>query len=213
MKHRRGSRHTPREVRRRILTIAIPLLSLGLTFTLFYVFVPRPGPSVPPAVHVPTSLTKPPKTAVAPALPERIEIAALGLVAPIYPIGLTVDGDMAINDTTDQVAWYQLGPAPGEKGSAVIAGHYGWKDGNPSIFNELHTLKPGDEVKVIKEDGGVNRFVVRQIRTYQPDDDTTEVFRSTDSGAHLNLVTCQGTWDNSRKTYTERLVVFTDLEG
>lgn len=38
----------------------------------------------------------------------------------------------------------------------------------------------------------------------------TEVFTSTDGKAHLNLITCFGSWDTDAKQYTDRFVIFTD---
>jgi len=118
---------------------------------------------------------------------------------------------MDIDENPKQAAWYQLGAKPGEEGSAVIAGHYGWKKSVPSVFNDLHTLVAGDEISTVGEDGKVMTFVVSRLATYAPDQDATDVFRSDDGKAHLNLVTCQGSWNNSQSTYSERLVVFTNL--
>jgi len=53
-------------------------------------------------------------------------------------------------------------------------------------------------------------FVVKEIRRYDPLQDATDVFTSK-TGAHLNLITCDGVWDASKKSYTKRLIVFTDL--
>jgi sortase (surface protein transpeptidase) len=61
----------------------------------------------------------------------------------------------------------------------------------------------------VKDDTGTTiPFVVREIRIYNPGY-AEEVFSSND-GVHLNLVTCDGVWDGSTKSYTKRLVVFTD---
>ena len=130
--------------------------------------------------------------------------------AVVQPVGLTVDGNMDIDENPTQAAWYKLGPKPGQEGSAVIAGHYGWKKNVPSVFNDLHTLVAGDQILTLGEDGKVMTFVVTRLATYAPDQDATNVFRSDDGKSHLNLVTCQGSWNNSVRTYSERLVVFTD---
>ena len=141
----------------------------------------------------------------------RLVIAGIGVDTTIKPVELTTSGDMAIDDSIDSVAWYRLGPEPGEPGNAVIAGHYGWRDGQAAVFNELHTLKAGDRVVVYDEASTMTTFVVRELREYSPDADATEVFRSTDGKAHLNLITCIGSWNRSQQTYTKRLVVFTDI--
>ena len=111
------------------------------------------------------------------------------------------------------VAWFNLGPRPGENGSAVIAGHYGrWKNGKGSVFDNLHKLRKGDKIYVEDENGVIITFVVRESRRYDPNASVGDVFGSNDGKAHLNLITCEGVWDKVSKTYSKRLVVFTDKE-
>jgi len=52
--------------------------------------------------------------------------------------------------------------------------------------------------------------MVREIRTYDPEADTVDIFTSL-IGAYPNLITCAGAWNEFQKSYNERLVVFTDL--
>jgi LPXTG-site transpeptidase (sortase) family protein len=111
------------------------------------------------------------------------------------------------------VAWFNLGPRPGEVGSAVIAGHYGrWKNGSGSVFDNLNRLKKGDKIYIEDKKGSIVTFVVRESKIYNPNANAADVFYSMDGKAHLNLITCEGIWDNVRKTYSNRLIVFTDKE-
>jgi len=114
---------------------------------------------------------------------------------------------MEVPTSLAEVRWYKLGPHPRNQGSAVIAGHLGL--GEPGIFVDLHKLKPGDQFSVIDIKGITTVFVVRETRTYKPTDRPQEVFASGD-GTHLNLITCAGDWDNTQKTLSQRLVVFSD---
>jgi LPXTG-site transpeptidase (sortase) family protein len=96
-------------------------------------------------------------------------------------------------------------------GSAVIDGHYGfWENGKSAVFNDLNKLKKGDEIYVEDEKGNTVIFVGRKIAIYNPDEDASNVFASSDGKAHLNLITCEGAWIKDLKTYSNRLVVFTD---
>ena len=194
---------------RRVLFFAgIPLLSLCITFAGLHTFVKvRDEPISINAPVVPVN-----KTSIQgnTSPPLRLAVASIGIDTPIKEVELTADGDMAIDDSIDSVAWYRLGPQPGEQGSAVIAGHYGWKNGQAAVFNKLHTLKAGDKVVVSDKAGAETVFAVRELREYSPEADATEVFRSSDGKAHLNLITCIGTWNLSAQSYTKRLVVFTD---
>ena len=112
----------------------------------------------------------------------------------------------------DEVGWYNLGPRPGEVGSAVVAGHKGWKDGRRAVFDNLDKVRIGDKIEVEVEGGETLTFVVRELRTYDKDAIAPEVFTSSDGLAHLNLITCVGDWNEERETSSERLVIFTDRE-
>ena len=145
-------------------------------------------------------------------LPKRLKIPIINVDANIIEVGLTPDGAMDTPKELDEVAWYKLGPNPGEKGNAVIAGHYGFFNGKGSIFNDLHTLNKGDKLQIIDEKGLEILFTVKESRRYDPSDDATDIFISKDDKVHLNIITCDGTWKNDEKTYSNRLVIFTDKE-
>jgi len=141
---------------------------------------------------------------------DRLTIASIGVDAPIKDVGLTKDGNMDVPSDISEVGWYDLGARPGNAGSAVLAGHLDGKKGEPGVFAKLRSVKVGDKVVVAKADGSLLTFVVRQTRTYDQDARPQEVFVSA-SGAHLNLITCTGSWDTGIGQFSKRLVVFTDL--
>lgn len=139
----------------------------------------------------------------------RLRIARIGVDAPIQGVGLAADGSMAVPKNPFETGWYELGPRPGSIGSAVITGHVDSPTGAPAVFADLDKLVVGDVITV--EDEGVSHtFRVREIRIYPAEADATEIFTSTDGKAHLNLITCFGSWDTDAKQYTDRLVIFTD---
>ena len=117
---------------------------------------------------------------------------------------------MDITENPDGVVWFKPGPRPGDGGNAVMAGHYGWENGKPAVFNNLHTLHPGDKLYVQDDRKMIISFVVRESRKYDPGANTPEVFTSQDGRPHLNLITCNGTWNETKQTYSHRLVIFTD---
>ena len=53
-------------------------------------------------------------------------------------------------------------------------------------------------------------FIVRENRLYDPCL-AGEVFSLSDGTTSLNLITCDGLWDGTKKNYTKRLVVFADI--
>lgn len=187
-------------------------LSAFLTINLLHLILPRD--SSPSEVVILDDY--PPEAVASPLVhspPVRLEVAKLSVDAPVISVGIAQDNTMEAPKDMAETGWYKLGPKPGEKGSAVIAGHYGWDNGQGAVFNQLHTLQAGDKITVYDEKGLALDFIVRESRRYNRDADAAEVFSSNDGKAHLNLITCDGSWDNSHQTYSDRLVVFSDLEG
>ncbi len=143
--------------------------------------------------------------------PVRIKIPRIGVDAWIERVALTSAGSMDVPKHRLTAGWYELGPRPGETGSAIIAGHVDWYYGASAVFANLHQLKPGDTITVENDKGIRAAFIVRESRTYSAASAATDVFVSNDGAAHLNLITCTGNWDKGKNQYTQRLVVFADL--
>lgn len=169
------------------------------------------SPPLPKDVAVQTAaLRETAKQPMAFGVPVRLSIPRIRVDATVAAAGLTPDGSMDIKKDLVDVAWYKFGPPPGNKGSAVIAGHYGWENGRGSVFNDLHTLKPGDVITVKSKSSALVSFTVQKIKLYDPDADASDVFTSTDGKSHLNLITCEGKWISEKQSYSRRLVVFSD---
>jgi LPXTG-site transpeptidase (sortase) family protein len=144
-----------------------------------------------------------------PGSPTRLIIPAININAGIQPLAVTPGGEMEVPSNTFDVGWFKLGTHPGEKGSAVIAGHFDGENGEAGVFANLYKLKKGDKLYIENDNGTVTSFVVRESRTYDPGY-AEEVFNSDDS-SHLNLITCDGQLDGAKKSYNKRLVVFADI--
>jgi LPXTG-site transpeptidase (sortase) family protein len=145
-------------------------------------------------------------------LPVYFKIPTINVDSAVEYVGLTSGGAMDVPKNQNNVAWLELGQRPGENGSAVIAGHYGWKNGKASVFDNLYKLRKGDKLYIEDDKGVIISFVMRGSRRYNSNADASDVFVSNDGKAHLNLITCEGTWDKVSKSYSERLVIFTDKE-
>lgn len=139
--------------------------------------------------------------------PTRLVIPKIGVDTNILAMGLTTAGDMESPRTNEDSGWYKYGPRPGNIGSAVIAGHVGV--GSSAVFSRLALLVKGDIVSVTDDRGQSVSFVVREMRVYDHETESSEVFDNS-TGAYLNLITCSGDWNPERNTYAERLVIFTD---
>jgi len=141
--------------------------------------------------------------------PISLTIPTINVHANIQNLGVTSGGDMEVPSNIVDVGWFKFGSRPGEKGSAVIVGHFDGENGK-GIFANLNKLKKGDELYVEDSNGTSFVFVVRESHIYDPGY-KEDVFSLNDS-VHLNLITCDGVWDKNKKRYNKRLVVFTDLK-
>lgn len=145
------------------------------------------------------------------SIPIRLKIPRIKVNAIIESVGLTADGSVGIPKKPANVAWYNLSPRPGESGSSVITGHYGrWKNGQGSVFDHLNLLKRGDKIYTVNGKGEEVTFIVRDIKKYDPKAQAFDVFSANDDKAHLNLITCQGAWNKTSKSFPDRLVIFAD---
>jgi LPXTG-site transpeptidase (sortase) family protein len=183
----------------------------GMFFIVMLIFaskVSAPRDLTPLPASIKTSILVPSKVV---GIPVNLTIPAINLSVQIEQIGLTSDGALDTPVGKTNVGWYRLGRRPGEIGSAVIDGHFGqWADGTGSVFDNLDKLQIGDKIYTKDADGNTTSFIVRETRSFEPDIVTPEVFNSSDGLAHLNLITCKGVWDKTEKSFSNRLVIFTD---
>jgi sortase (surface protein transpeptidase) len=138
--------------------------------------------------------------------PVRLEIPAIGVSSPLVRLGLNADGSMQVPGDFQVAGWFTGGPQPGQLGPAVIAGHVDSRTG-PAVFYRLRDLRPGDQIRVARADHWVVRFRVDSLASFPkqalPDD---VVFGATTTPA-LRLITCAGSFDWSRHSYRDNLVV------
>jgi sortase (surface protein transpeptidase) len=138
--------------------------------------------------------------------PVRLEIPAIRVTSSLVRLGLNADGTMQVPGDFQAAGWFTGASQPGQLGPAVIAGHVDSRTG-PAVFYHLRDLRPGDEVRVVRADHRVVRFRVDSLASYPkqalPDD---AVYGATTTPA-LRLITCAGTFDRSRRSYRDNLVV------
>jgi|GEM_PF-3003681 len=177
-----------------------------------------PTPRVTPVVMPsPTAQPTPPASAALALLrskpePLRLTIPALSLNAPVVAIGLDQrTGELALQSDVTVVQWYRLGPAPGQPGTALLAGHLDSATGQRGVFAGLSAARPGMAVWVDLTGGQRLVFRVTRIHTIS----ALQLFASgvytTAGPPRLLLVTCAGYWDIRKQRYTENLIVEAEL--
>ena len=144
--------------------------------------------------------------------PTELSVPSLGIQTPVERLGLQADHQVQVPSNDHVVGWFDLGPTPGQVGSAVILGHVDSYQG-PGIFFEIKNLRLGAliEVRLANRLNTLFRVVrvVQYAKTHFPDN---LVYGST-SGRNLNLVTCGGTFNHATGSYESNIVVFTRLVG
>jgi LPXTG-site transpeptidase (sortase) family protein len=147
------------------------------------------------------------------ANPVRLIIPAIAINAPVEGVGTQSNGDLATptQNPWEDVGWYNLGPHPGERGSAVIDGHLDRPGGYPAVFWRLRDLHVGDEVLVMNTSGKTLHFQVTRIAFYTTQEAPIQDIFGNWGGTYLNLITCAGDWIPSQHQTNLRLVVYSTL--
>lgn len=194
----------------RFSTVAVALV----TVSALLVFL---ATAVQAFLYTPTSEIEPPGqiplVAATSSKPARLKIPSLDIDANVQYVGVNGKGEMGIPSNFKDVAWYRYGTIPGQLGSAVIAGHVDNGLGLPAVFWDLKDLKAGDDVYIVAEDGSRLHFLVSDVATYPYTDSPAERIFAESDKARLNLITCSGKWLPGKRTYSERLVIYTVFQG
>jgi hypothetical protein len=179
----------------------------------------RPTPATAARAGSASAATgQPPAPAAAPmarSLPVSVAIPAIGVRAEMIRLGLEPGGAMAVPPLTHpQLAgWFDLGPTPGERGTAVIVGHVDAAGVGPAVFYELGDLRPGDRIYVTLADHRVAAFAVWAAALYPKADFPAATVYGDTSQPSLRLITCGGIFDPQTGHYLSNIVVFATYLG
>jgi hypothetical protein len=151
-----------------------------------------------PATPSPSASSDPPSALLA----ERLDIRM-----PVVPVGVAVDGQMALPGTPDEAGWYRYGAAPGDAaGAIVIAGHLDMPGYGVGPMARLDELRAGDVV-MLRTHVGHERYIVENVdRVRKTRLDLDALFRR-DGPPRLHIVTCGGRFDREAGRYDENVVV------
>jgi hypothetical protein len=178
---------------------------------------PAPSPAPPPAPPSSRVLWQPapvPTPAPAAAAPVEVDIAGVGVVAAIDPVGVDRDGSMVIPEDAHRVGWYEHGAAPGsDKGSAVLAGHVDSRRQGRGAMFALRNVEVGEPIRVRLADGTIVGYrVVAHELVAKAALPVTELF-SRAGPPRLTLITCGGDYDRGSGGYQDNVVVTAVPEG
>lgn len=141
------------------------------------------------------------------AAPIRLGIPALGVDAPIVPVGVEARGTMEVPQDVSTAGWYRFGPLPGARGSAMVIGHVDSRTQGPGVFFGLSKLPLGERIG-IQLDGGPTQFFVSVARRFIDKDELPLDLYARDGPPRLTLVTCGGGFDERSRSYSHNVVVY-----
>ncbi len=158
-----------------------------------------------PVVDVPT-------VALVSAPPVALEVPALGLDTPLGGLRTDRSGALQVDADPARAGWYSDGPAPGDLGPAVLAGHLDSRAG-PGVFAGLDRLRPGERIGVRRADGTRVEFEVTEVTTFAKREFPTARVYAGNGTAALRIITCGGTFDPDSGRYRSNTIVFAQLVG
>ncbi|MEP7017489.1 MAG: class F sortase [Actinomycetota bacterium] len=152
-----------------------------------------------------------PGTVLKASPPVAIDIPSIGVRTNNFVnLGLASDGSLEVPTDFSSIGWYGAGPAPGQLGPAILAGHVDSHNG-PAIFYRLGALRPGAKVIVSRKDRSKATFVVDRVQSFAKDRFPTALVYGSTTRAELRLITCGGSFDPKSGHYVNNTVAFAHL--
>jgi hypothetical protein len=147
--------------------------------------------------------------------PELLAIPRIKIRAHVIPLGLNSNGTAAVPPLSRpfQTSWFDRGPAPGQRGTAVVFGHVDAEKVGPAVFYRIGALRPGDLIYVTLRDHAVAAFRVYAVALYRKSEFPTSAVYGYTRRPTLRLITCGGTFDRRTRHYLGNLVVFARFAG
>lgn len=139
--------------------------------------------------------------------PRSIRIEKLNVDAYVQRVGITKDNAMATPSNIAFTGWYVKSVAPGADGLSIINGHAGGRyiDG---VFKNLKHLTSGDSIQVQRGDLSWHTYKVFSVKTVSVADANKALYeRNVLLPKQLNLITCDGNFNDAAQTYDERTIV------
>ncbi len=144
-------------------------------------------------------------TGAAVSPPVSLAIPAIGVVARVVPEGVGPGGALDIPPPA-QVGWYDRGPAPGQSGTTLLAGHID-DDGVPGALLHLNDVQLGDAVRVRTASGRVAAYSVTRRQLLPQHELALSGLLAEQGAPALVLVSCGGAYDAARRLYLDNIVV------
>lgn len=133
-------------------------------------------------------------------------------------LGLTPSRALGAPDNPDVIGWWQDGPAPGASGNVLLDGHRDFTDTAGNVGLGVNWLLPGvqrgDLILVADRDAQQSYlYTISDAFPVAADDPSSARFLQRSNLPILTLITCEGSFDESRHAYNSRRIVIAVLQG
>ena len=171
---------------------------------------PRATPSALPR-STPATSAKAVPAPVGP--PVNVSLPSQHASGSVVPIGVDDDEALAIPKDVRTAGWYRFGPAPGQPGSAVLAGHVDDHLQGVGLFAVIGDLDVGDRI-VVTDAAHVQRTfqVIAREEWHKSQVPMDRLFART-GPPRLVLLTCGGDFDKDTLSYVDNIAVTAELTG
>lgn len=142
--------------------------------------------------------------------PRRLRIPTIGVDSELQVLDRNADGSIEVPLEWDVAGWFGEGPAPGERGPAVILGHVDSQTG-PAVFYRLRELRQGNAIFVKHAQGRVTKFLVDRVEQFDKNSFPTKAVYFPTLKPELRLITCGGDFDPISGHYRDNIIVFASL--
>lgn len=141
-----------------------------------------------------------------------LAIPKLNVDAQIGRFGVDRFGRLDVPQDARTVGWHPAYSAvPGEGSATFLAAHFEYA-GRPGVFNQIATLRPGDEVDVVLTDGSAHRYRVDSTIDYALGAiDMGAILYGREGAESVTLMTCSGPANEGE--YPLRTVVLASRVG
>ena len=195
-------------------------LGVGVGVAAFGVFDGTPAQAgatyIPPSITTgaPKLASDPRARPLARSAPVEIRIPGIGVDAPVMKVGRDAGGTVQVPPLAahNLTGWYEYGPAPGQRGPAVILGHVDSTTG-VSVFYHLRNMHAGEKVYVTLADRTVATFAVDGLQRVAKDAFPTASVYGKSGFPSLRLITCGGPFDQATGHYVDNIIVYAHLVG
>ena len=136
--------------------------------------------------------------------------------ASLVAVGLTYRRALGAPDNPHVIGWWEGGPAPGEIGNVLLAGHRDFTDNDGNIGIGvcwlLPNTQPGDFLIFRDNEAREHHvyMVTEAVAVLWNDPSGVEYLRRSET-AIATLVTCEGSFDDDSNNYSHRRIIVAEL--